>query len=122
MGRLREELLERVESFSHRVADIADALEGMGKSRRVVDQLYGSGTSVGANTFETTEAMSRADFCRGVSVILKELAEVRYWVRFVGRRGWIATDRLTDVEQEAHELRLIFGAILARTRREATNR
>ncbi|GJQ30509.1 MAG: hypothetical protein HBSAPP03_23930 [Phycisphaerae bacterium] len=117
MGRLREDLLERVELFSHRVADVADAVEKSGKSRRVVDQLYGSGTSVGANTFETAEAMSRADFCRGISVILKELSEVQFWLRFVAKRGWINSERLTGVESETKELRLIFGAILTRSRR-----
>jgi four helix bundle protein len=117
MGRLREDLLERAELFAHRVADVADSLESMGKSRRVVDQLYGAGTSVGANTFETAEAMSRPDFLRGVSVILKELSEVVFWLRFVGKRGWISPARLADIEQVAKELRLIFGAILARSRR-----
>jgi four helix bundle protein len=116
MGRFREDLLERVEALAHRVADVADAIEQAGRSRRVVDQLYGCGTSVAANAFETSEAMSRADFCRGVSVVLKELAETRFWLRFVGARAWIDPTRLEPLESEANELRLNFGAILARSR------
>lgn len=117
MARLREELLDRTESFSHRICDIADAIEELKKSRRVVDQLYGSGTSIGANAFETSEAMSRPDFCRGISVILKELAEIRFWVRFVAKRNWIAQKRLSEIDTELKELRLIYGAILARSRK-----
>jgi four helix bundle protein len=119
MGRLREDLLERVEAFAHRVADVADAIERAGRSRRVVEQMYGCGTSVGANTFEAAEAMSRADFARGVSIVLKELSEVRFWLRFVGKRGWIKPGLLEPLESEANELRLIFGAILSRTKRAA---
>ena len=115
MGRLQDEMLERVEAFAHRMADVADVLENAGRSRRVIDQLYGCGTSVAANTFETSEALSPRDFCRGVGVVLKELAEARFWVRFVARRGWIPSARLKDLEQELNELRLIFGAISART-------
>jgi four helix bundle protein len=119
MGRLKDDLLDRVETFAHRVADVADTLHDAGKSRRVVDQLYGCGTSVGANAFESAEALSRPDFCRGVAIVLKELAEARFWLRFVGKRGWIKPSLLLPLEAEARELRLIFGAILVRTRRAA---
>ena len=118
MARLKEELLERTEAISHRVCDVADSIEAMGKSRRIVDQLYWSGTSIGANAFETSEALSRPDFCRGIGVILKELAEIRFWLRFVRARGWVKADRLAALQQELTELRLVYGAILARSRRK----
>jgi len=116
MGRFQEELLARVERFADRVLDVARAIEQAEAPRRVVDQLIGSGTSVGANTFEADEAMSRADFCRILAIILKELNETRFWLRLIARRGWVPPSRLESLEHEARELKLVFGAILSRTR------
>ena len=39
--------------------------------------MAGAGTSVGANAWKADEAMSRADFCKGLGVVLKELNETR---------------------------------------------
>lgn len=116
MGRLKEPLLVRIESFGDRVLDVVEALERTGCPRRVLDQMTGCGTAVGANAFEADEAMSRADFCKTIAIVLKELNEVRYWIRLVGRRQWIDRDRLGSLESEAAELKKVLGAILSRSR------
>ena len=121
MGRLKPELMERAEEFSHRVVDVAEAIEKQGRSRRIIDQMIGSGTSVGANVCESDEALSRPDFCKGLAIALKELGEIRYWPRFVSRRGWIEADRLTPLHTEAHELKLILGSIVSKTKANASN-
>ncbi len=121
MGRLRDETLNRVDSFAHRVVDVAEEVERLGKSRRIVDQMIGSGTSVGANIAEADEAMSRPDFCKTLGIVVKELNESRYWLRFVGTRGWIPKPRLTPLDDEATELKKMFGVMLARTRKSKSN-
>ena len=115
-SRLSDELLGRSEDFAHRVVDLAESLESAGKSRRVVDQLIGSGTSVAANLFEAAEALSRKDFCKLLGISIKEANETRFWIRFVLRRGWVDPSRLDGLEQEALELKRILGSMLARTR------
>jgi four helix bundle protein len=117
MGRLSSELLERVESFSHRVVDVSEVIEKQRRARRVIDQLVGCGTSVGANAWEADEAMSRPDFCRVLGIVIKEIVETRYWLRFVGKRGWVNPERLSLLDREALELKRIFGAMLTRTRK-----
>ena len=117
MSRFRPPTIERVDDFTHRVVDVAEEIEHAGRSRRVVDQLVGCGTSVGANLSEADEALSRADFCKTLGIIVKELNECRYWLRFVARRGWIRPSRLDPLQQEASELKSIFGSMLLRTRR-----
>ncbi len=116
MGRLPEEILARAESFSYRALDVVQALRGTDCPRRIVDQLVGCGTSVGANTFEADEALSRKDFCRTLGIIIKELNEARFWLRLIGGRGWVKPDRLEGLEKEAFELKRIYGAMLSRTR------
>ncbi|MFM9994295.1 MAG: four helix bundle protein [Phycisphaerales bacterium] len=117
MGRIDPELLERIDDFSHRVVDVADAIAEQRRSARVVDQIYGCGSGVGANCYESDEAVSRKDFCKGVGWAIKELSECRYWLRFVVRRGWLPESRIAPPQDENRQLKSILGAILSRTRR-----
>lgn len=116
MGRLDPELLERFESYSDRAVAVAEELERLGRSPRIVDQLTGCGSAVGANLYEADEALSRKDFCKCVGYAIKELNESRFWLRLIVRRGWLSTSRLASLLAEAEELKRILGAILSRTR------
>jgi len=116
MGRLDHDILERTEKFAHRVVDVADVLAEQRRSRRVVDQLVGSGTSAAANLFEADEAMSRADFCKCLAIVVKELNETAFWLRFTATRAWIEAHRLEPLITECSELKRVFGSMLARVR------
>lgn len=118
MGRLKEDMLARTEAFGDRMLDVVLALEEKRVSRRILDQMTGCGTSVGANAFEADQAVSAADFCKCLGWSIKELNESRYWIRLCGRRSWIAPDRLQLLESECVELGRIFGAMIVRTRRK----
>jgi four helix bundle protein len=122
MARLRIETLDRVEQYSDRVLDVVAALEAKKVYARVIDQLAGSGTSVGANVFEADEAMTNSDFAKTLGVVLKELNETRYWLRLCGRRNWIRASRLTPLLNETLELKAMFGAMALRTRRNAVKK
>lgn len=122
MGRLRTETLERLEAYSDRVLDVVVVLESKKAHERILDQLTGSGTSAGANTWEANEAMSEADFCKTLSTAIKELNETRFWLRLVVRRGWITAKRLRPLEEETVELIRMFGAMVHRTRQRTTKR
>lgn len=116
MGRIKVELLTRVEAFSDRIVDVVEVLEKHGRSRRIIDQITGSGTSVGANMFEADEALSRADFCKTIGIVPKELNETRFWIRMISRRKWLPAARLGPLQAESDELRRILGTILTRSR------
>lgn len=116
MGRLRPDFLERVETFGDRVLDVTLALEKIRISRRILDQISACCTSVGANTFEADEAMSRKDFCKCLGIALKELNETRYWLRLITRRKWVRATRLGNLLAETDELRRILGAIISNTK------
>lgn len=120
MGRLDADLLERVEGFCDRSLGVVEELEKQGRSRRILDQLTGSATAVGANLFEADEAMSRKDFAKCVAISIKELNETRFWLRLIERRGWIPPEKLADLSDETAQLKRIFGAILSRTRTAST--
>lgn len=117
MGRLQSELLDRVVSFADRTVRLAEKLADDGRSRRVVDQIIAAGTSVGANTFEADEALSRADFAKCIGIVLKEINECRFWLALVQRRSWATSAQLSELSIETAELKRLFGAILTRTRK-----
>ncbi len=117
MGRLRAEFLERVEVFADRVLDLCDALDRAKIRPRVVDQLTGSGTSVGANVYEADEALSRADFAKTIGIALKEASETLFWLRMTRRRAWVKPDRVDSLVAEGIEIKKVLGAILSNTRR-----
>ncbi len=116
MGRLRLELLDRIEALSHAVLDVVGVMDDQGVSRRIVDQLAASGTSVGANVFEADEAMSRKDFVKCLSIAAKELSETRYWLRLAIGRDWVPAKKAQPVLIEANELRKIIGTMIVRSK------
>lgn len=121
MPRLDADFLARGKRFAHRMIDVAEAIEDSRKSvrltGRIVDQIVGCGTSVGANLREADEAVSRPDFCRAMGTVLKELGESRFWLELVAERGWLPAPRLAALLEEAGQLSRICSVMVARTRR-----
>ncbi len=118
MGRLSGEILARVEGYADRVVEVVRRLNKVDTRGmdRVVNQLLGSGTSVGANVFEADEALSRKDFTKCLSIAVKELNETRFWLRLISRQGWIKPALLEPLLDETTQLKKILGAMALRTR------
>jgi four helix bundle protein len=114
-GRLQLEFLERSEVFADRCLQVAEQLAADDRFPRVIDQLAGSGSSVGANLAEAAEAMSTKDFRKSLAIANKELVETRYWLRLILRRKWIPDSRLLPLLAELAEIKLIIGSILTKT-------
>lgn len=94
---------------------VSAAVEKQKRSPRIIDQLIGSGTSVGANLFEADECVTRPEFRRCLSISLRELNETRFWLRLIARQAWLKPAQLQPLEQECKELRKVLGAMIVRT-------
>ncbi len=55
-------------------------------------QLLRSGTSIGANVNEATEAQSKADFISKMSIALKEARETSYWIKLLHESKYLQND------------------------------
>lgn len=79
-------------------------------------QLVRSSGSVGANYIEANEALSKKDFVMRIKICRKEAKESRYWLDLVelGDNHLISQEQ-SKLRQEAHELMMIFGAILRKS-------
>ena len=78
-----EELSERLLELAARVGKVVDALPETRMGRHVAGQLVRCGSSPGPNYEEACAGESRADFIRKMKICLKELREIRYWLRLI---------------------------------------
>jgi four helix bundle protein len=65
--------------FAPKIIDFCGELEGLRKFA-LSNQLFRSGTSVGANAREAQNAESKADFIHKFKISAKEVEETEYWL------------------------------------------
>ncbi|MFH0792357.1 MAG: four helix bundle protein, partial [bacterium] len=77
------DLEERTARFAEQVIDLMKQLPKNSINNRMIDQLVGSGGSIGANYCEANEAESRTDFIHKIGICKKEIKETRHWIRLL---------------------------------------
>ena len=79
-------------------------------------QLFRSGTSVGANAFESQHAESREDFTHKLKMAAKEAAETNYWLLICQNgKDYPPTEHLLSKLNEIHRL---LSAIISKTKKQ----
>jgi four helix bundle protein len=76
-------------------------------------QVVRSSGSVAANDIEANEALSKKDFVMRAKICRKEAKESRLWLRLIQADEF--EEPRQRLEQEAHELTCIFGAIITKS-------
>ncbi|MGO8928602.1 MAG: four helix bundle protein [Limisphaerales bacterium] len=106
-----EDLAERTARFGESVIRFAKKIPHNPVNNRLIDQLVGAGTSVGANYCEADDAVSGKEFKQKIGTCRKESKESMFFLRMVAtaEEGLAAEARVLWCE--AKELNLIFGAI-----------
>lgn len=66
--------------FSLEIIDYTEMLRSL-KKFEMSSQLFRSGTSIGANTWEAQNAESQADFIHKFKIEAKEADETKYWLK-----------------------------------------
>ncbi|MBI4326984.1 MAG: four helix bundle protein, partial [Chloroflexi bacterium] len=110
-------LEERTARFGEAIVDFALTIPQGPVTNRLIGQLVGSGTSVGANYCEADDAYSRNEFRKNSGTCKKEARETKFQLRMVVRAVPALKPQARKLWQEAKELHLIFAAILRRTPR-----
>ena len=65
--------------FALKITDFTEELEKI-KKWKLADQLFRSGTSIGANVHAAQNAESRADFVHKFKIAAKEAEETSFWL------------------------------------------
>ncbi len=81
------------------------------ENNRLIDQLVGAGTSIGANYCEANEGVSKRDFRHPISRCVKEAKETRFFLRMVASSEPSLSEEARDLYREANELVRIFASM-----------
>ena len=95
--------------LSLRVIDFCKKLQSV--NHRIADQLFRSGTSIGANIHEAQNAESRADFIHKLKISAKELDESLYWIRLCRESEHLIFDK--ELEELFNEMNRILSKIIS---------
>ena len=74
-------------------------------------KLIRTGTSIGANYMEANECVSKKDFQHKIVICKREAKETMYWIELISDECE-NKDLSRSLWKEAHELLLIFAAII----------
>jgi four helix bundle protein len=106
-----EALGERTVRFGEAIIRFAKKIPRNAVNNRLIDQLVGAGTSVGANYCEADDAVSGKEFKQKIGTCRKESKESMFFLRMVATAEEGLTAEARVLWREAKELNLIFGAI-----------
>ena len=106
------DLDERTAKFGEDIIKFLKLLPNNNLNYPIINQLIRSATSIGANYMEADGAESKKDFRHKIALCKKEAKESMHWLRMVKVANSSAVDECRIFWQEAHELALIFSAIL----------
>ncbi len=115
-GRAKEDgkpydLEERTAMFGEMVIDFAKRVPVNDVTKRLIPQVVGAGTSVGANYCEADDGVSKKDFRHKIGICKKEARETKFFTRMLVRAVPDLRGDAKPVWQEAKELHLIFAKI-----------
>jgi four helix bundle protein len=103
------DLEERTARFGESVIDFAKSIPPT--TDRIVSQLVGAGTSVGANYVEADDSVSKKEFLKCIGTCKKEARETKHFLRMAVRAIPELKTEARKLWMEARELHLIFAKI-----------
>ena len=105
------DLEERTARFGEMVVDFAKIIPQNPVTSRIITQLVGAGTSVGANYVEADDAVSKKEFLKNIGTCRKEARETKHFLRIAVRAIPDLKAEARKIWMEARELHLIFSKI-----------
>ena len=103
---------EKSFDFSVRIVNLFKYLTAEKKEYIMSNQVLRSGTSIGANICEATQASSTADFVAKMSISLKEACETDYWLRLLHRTDYLEDIMFNSIITDCQELIKMLTAIV----------
>jgi four helix bundle protein len=114
-----KDIKERTFDFAKRIIKLCLELEKIpGCSRLLANQLFRSGTSIGANVEEANGSQSKADFTAKIYISCKEARETHYWLRLLAETEIVREKKLEWILDEANQLVAILTTIAKNSRKK----
>ncbi len=105
------DLEQRMARFGEMIVDFAKTIQQNPMTNRIIAQLVGTGTSVGANYVEADDAVSKKEFLKSIGTCQKEARETKHFLRMGVRAVPELKPEARKLWAEARELHLIFSKI-----------
>ena len=105
------DLEDRTARFGEAIVRFCKTLPRDPANDRLINQLVGCGTSVGANYCEANEGVSKRDFRNMIGRCAKEAKETKFFLRMIAAAEPKSAQEARSLFREAKELHLIFAAI-----------
>jgi four helix bundle protein len=107
-------ILRHTFQFALQIEAYVDRLYEL-KKFDLAKQLFRSGTSIGANVFESQQAESKHDFIHKLKIAAKEASETHFWLLICQNRpGYPPCEHLLSLLEEINKL---LSAIIASTKK-----
>jgi len=103
-------LREKSYAFGLRLVRLSRFLTEEMREYVLSKQVLRSGTSIGANIVEATQAESRSDFIHKLSISLKESFETEYWLNLLRDGGYTTDAQAASLLEDCGELQKILTA------------
>ena len=108
----QKEMTMRTKEFAKQIINLCRQLPPNQEGRLIGNQIFRSGTSVGANYRAVCRARSKADFIAKLGIVLEEADETLYWLEILSETKIINRGDLLSLINEADELVSIFVSSL----------
>src|SRR5437667_209040 len=105
------DLEERTARFGEAVIDFAKTIPQGAVTHRIISQLVGAGTSIGANYVEADDSVSKKEFLKCIGTCKKEARETKHFLRMAVRAVPKLKVEARVLWMEAREFHLIFSKI-----------
>ena len=97
---------ERAFEFARRIVKLCERLWSQGPAaRKMADQLFDSGTSMGANTAESQGGQTKPDFVAKLAIARKESWETIFWLRLAIASSIVTKEEVAWELDEAQHLK-----------------
>ena len=102
---------EKCMNFAIRITNLCKFLIDEKHEKRISEQLFRSGTSIGANMAEAQCAISKKDFASKVYISLKECNESLFWLSLLNKTGYLSSKQYDSIYEDCEELKRLLVSI-----------
>ena len=98
-------MLDKSKDFAVEIINICKNIKATNRESVLTNQLMRSGTSIGANIYESKYAHSSPDFISKMQIALKECYESEYWLELLNRTGYMNDEIYKSIAGKCGQIR-----------------
>ena len=102
---------EKSLQFAVRIVKLCRIIRNEKHEYELASQLLRSGTSIGANVYESGRAVSLKDFANKIAIAQKEADETLYWIELLYGTNYLSYKQYVSIRDDCVELIKILMAI-----------